>query len=182
MLEVLGRDGYAGLTMDAVALVAGVGKATIYRRWSSKTDLLLGVMAAVRDEASTVPDTGCLRDDLVAVLTATVDLLTGPAGRAVRGLLGAVLEDPVLAEAYQRGPLAWWNAAWATALDRAAARGEISAAARASLAAEAGPAVVGLRWLVTGGPLDAAVVSEIVDMVTMPLLTRPQTTPAGPGT
>jgi AcrR family transcriptional regulator len=41
VVDVLDRLGYSGFTMDEVALAAGVGKAAIYRRWSSKTDLLV---------------------------------------------------------------------------------------------------------------------------------------------
>ncbi|MDP9429923.1 MAG: TetR/AcrR family transcriptional regulator [Actinomycetota bacterium] len=80
VVEVLGRTGYAGLTMDAVALAAGVGKATIYRRWSSKIDLLLSVMDMVGAPGPAVPDTGGLRADLIAVLTEVVQLLGGSSG------------------------------------------------------------------------------------------------------
>ncbi|MGK5114458.1 MULTISPECIES: TetR/AcrR family transcriptional regulator [unclassified Geodermatophilus] len=169
VLEVLGRDGYAALTMDAVALAAGVGKATIYRRWSSKSELLLGVMD-VLGELIVAPDTGTLREDMLGLLTSTLDLLAGPPGRATRSLIGAVLDDCVLAEAFQRGPLAHWDRAWATVLDRAVERGEVSRAAADSLAVEAGTAVVALRWLVTGRTLDADVVRELVDGVMLPLL------------
>ena len=62
VVEVLGRRGYAGLTMDAVARAAGVGKATIYRRWSSKAELLLSVMDLVGAPVLEVPDTAdCAR-------------------------------------------------------------------------------------------------------------------------
>jgi AcrR family transcriptional regulator len=172
VLEVLGRDGYSGLTMDAVALAAGVGKATIYRRWRTKAELLLSVMDVAGRGAVADPDRGGLRDDLVGVLTAVLDLLAGPSGRSARSLVGAVIEDPALGRAFERGPLAHWNAVWTAVLDRAAGRGEIAPAAATSVAAEVGPAVIALRWLVTGGPLDAAVVDELVDEVVLPLLHR----------
>ncbi|MFW3171479.1 TetR/AcrR family transcriptional regulator [Geodermatophilus sp. CPCC 206100] len=169
VLEVLARDGYAGLTMDAVATAAGVGKATIYRRWSSKSDLLLSVMD-VMGERLAAPDTGTLRADMVGLLTATVQLLDGPAGRATRALMGAVQDDCSLAEAFQRGPLAHWDRAWATVLERAVARGEVTPAAGDTLAVEAGTAVVALRWLVTGRSLDDEIVRQLVDDVMLPLL------------
>ncbi|MGY1631665.1 TetR/AcrR family transcriptional regulator [Geodermatophilus sp. SYSU D01186] len=172
VLDVLAREGYAGLTMDAVAMAAGVGKATIYRRWSSKADLLLGVLDVAVEDALPLPDTGNLRDDLVTLLTTTLDLMDGPTGRATRSLFGAVVGDPVLAEASRRGPLAAWSQALAGVLERAVCRGEITAAAAASCAAEVGPAVLLVRWLVTGRPLDAGVVTELVDEAMMPLLRR----------
>ena len=173
VVEVLGRAGYAGLTMDAVATAAGVGKATIYRRWSSKAELLLSVMDVVGAPVLEVPDTGCLREDLIAVLTEVVELFGGPSGRAIRSLLGAVIDDPVLQEGSRRLPLANWDAAWETVVARAVERGEIPAGAGQSLAAEVGPAVLALRWLVTGRPLDSTVVTDLVDRVVLPLLQRP---------
>jgi AcrR family transcriptional regulator len=173
VVEVLGRVGYAGLTMDAVAAVAGVGKATIYRRWSSKAELLLGVLDVVAAPVLAVPDTGKLREDLVAVLTEVVEFSGGPSGRALRSLLGAVVDDPVLQEGCRRLSLATWDAAWETVLVRAEARGEVPAGVGRSIAAEVGPAVLALRWLVTGRPLDGPVVLDLVDRVLLPLLQRP---------
>jgi AcrR family transcriptional regulator len=173
VVEVLGRVGYAGLTMDAVAAAAGVGKATIYRRWSSKAELLLGVLDVVGAPLREVPDTGKLREDLAAVLTEVVELLGGSSGRAVRSLLGAVADDPVLQEGCHRLPLADWDAVWETVLTRAEARGEVPAGVGRSIAAEVGPAVLVLRWLVTGRPLDGTVVLDLVDRVLLPLLQRP---------
>ncbi|WP_175561231.1 TetR/AcrR family transcriptional regulator [Geodermatophilus obscurus] len=170
VLEVLGRAGYAGLTMDAVALAAGVGKATIYRRWSSKAELLLSVLDVVGAPVLEVPDTGGRRDDLVTVLSEVVTLVGGPSGRALRSLLGAVVDDPALQEGCCRLPLANWDAAWSAVLARAVARGEVPAGAGESVAAEVGPAVLVLRWLVTGRPLDGTVVPELVDRVVLPLL------------
>ena len=66
-LELLAEEGYQGLSIEAVAARAGVGKTTIYRRWSSKEEL---VMEAIRQVQIDVPvmDTGNFRNDLVALL------------------------------------------------------------------------------------------------------------------
>ena len=170
VVEVLGRTGYAGLTMDAVALAAGVGKATIYRRWSSKAELLLSVMDVVGAPVLEVPDTGVLREDLIAVLTEVVELFGGPSGRAIRSLIGAVVDDPVLQEGCRRLPLTNWDQAWEILVTRVEERGEVPAGAGRSVTAEVGPAVLALRRLVTGRPLDGAVVTELVDRVVLPLL------------
>ena len=84
-----------------------------------------------------------------------------------------VIDDPVLQEGCRRLPLANWDRAWETLVTRAEARGEVPAGAGRSVAAEVGPAVLALRWLVTGRPLDDAVVTELVDRVVLPLLRRP---------
>jgi tetracycline repressor-like protein len=101
---------------------------------------------------------------------------TGPAAgdrgrpRRVREVQAVVINDPVLQEGCRRLPLANWDRAWETLVTRAEARGEVPAGAGRSVAAEVGPAVLALRWLVTGRPLDGAVVTELVDRVVLLLL------------
>jgi AcrR family transcriptional regulator len=170
--QVLADVGYSGLTMDEVALTAGVGKAAIYRRWSSKAELLASFIGVASDDALVLPDTGALREDLVALLQSLLDVLSGPGGRATRAVMNAVLDDPSLTEAYQRGPLDRWRQAFGEVFDRAAERKEISPGAGSSLAAEAGPAILLQRWLVSGRELNHAVATAVVDEVMMPLLER----------
>jgi AcrR family transcriptional regulator len=67
VISLLREVGLSGLTMDAVASRAGVSKASIYRRWASKEELLVDVIANLASE-NPVPDTGHLRDDLVELL------------------------------------------------------------------------------------------------------------------
>ncbi len=142
VLKVLAEDGYPGLTMDAVAMAAGVGRATIYRRWASKEDLLVSAIEDTSVDTLAVPDTGTVRDDLVHLLRSLADVLAGPGGDANRALLGVLPNEPALAEAYRRGPLVVWEQAFLAIFRRAADRGELSAGAGSSLAAEAGPAIL----------------------------------------
>lgn len=62
---VIEECGFAGFSVEAVAARAGVGKATIYRRWPTREDLLVAAAERVMVDAE-VPDTGSLRDDLVS--------------------------------------------------------------------------------------------------------------------
>src|SRR3954470_17199318 len=70
-LDVLAETGYDGMTIDMVAARAKAGKATVYRRWSSKAELVIDAVACMKrgdlDEAN-LPDTGTLRGDLVALI------------------------------------------------------------------------------------------------------------------
>src|SRR5215217_9777739 len=80
ILRLLAEVGYGALTMDAVAAEAGVGKATIYRRWRTKQDLVVDTISDLnRDEASP-PDTGSLEGDLRAMLRSLISVITGPTG------------------------------------------------------------------------------------------------------
>jgi AcrR family transcriptional regulator len=66
-LELFGERGVEGVCVEAVAARAGVGKATIYRRWSSKEELLIAALGSLKSPLSD-PDTGSARDDLVQLL------------------------------------------------------------------------------------------------------------------
>jgi AcrR family transcriptional regulator len=170
VVDVLARLGHSGFTMDEVALAAGVGKAAIYRRWSSKTDLLVSYTEGSIEGTLDLSDTGQLRSDLVVLLSSAAAHFNGPAGRANRALLSAVHDDPVLAAAYQAGPVAQWGDAFREVFDRAVRRGEIRADAASSVAAEAGAAILVQRWLLQGAHIDEALVTDVVDTVVLPLL------------
>lgn len=153
-------------------MTAGVSKATIYRRWPSKIDLLVSVIDAASDETLVEVDSGSLRDDLVALLCSLADILTGPGGGASRALLGVLDEEPALAEAFRRGPLARWSAVFGAAFERAVARREVTPEAGTSLPAEAGSGILVQRWLVTGQEIGPELAATVVDEVVMPLLRR----------
>ncbi|CCH87438.1 Transcriptional regulator, TetR family [Modestobacter italicus] len=170
VVDVLARLGHSGFTMDEVALAAGVGKAAIYRRWSSKTDLLVSYTEGSIEGTLDLADTGSLRTDLVALLGSAAAHFNGPAGRANRALLSAVHDDPVLAAAYHAGPVAQWGDAFRQVFDRAVRRGEICPDAASSVAGEAGAAILVQRWLLHGAHIDEALVADVVDDVVLPLL------------
>jgi AcrR family transcriptional regulator len=172
VLDVLAEEGYSGLTMDAVAVTAGVSKATIYRRWPSKADLLVSVIESASDATLVVPDSGSLRDDLVALLTALARVLAGPGGSASRALLAAMKQEPALEAAFRNGPMNRWAEAFLAVLGRAVAREELRPSGATSLAAEAGPAILLLRWMISGQEINEDVATAVVDDVMMPLLRR----------
>src|SRR5688500_6383330 len=62
ILRLLADVGYGALTMDAVASEAGVGKATIYRRWRTKQDLVVDTISDLNRAEATPPDTGSLEE------------------------------------------------------------------------------------------------------------------------
>src|SRR5689334_11946810 len=70
--QLLAEVGYDRLTMDAVAARAHAGKATLYRRWSSKGELVVDALgcAAHGETPEAAPDTGSLRGDLEALVKA----------------------------------------------------------------------------------------------------------------
>jgi AcrR family transcriptional regulator len=71
-VEVLCEHGFGAFTVDAVAAHAGVGKATIYRRWPSREALVLDAAATLVPQPD-VPDTGSVRDDLIALMSGSFE-------------------------------------------------------------------------------------------------------------
>src|SRR3954453_5217288 len=125
ILQLLADVGYGALTMDAVAAQAGVGKATIYRRWRTKEDLVVDTIAELNQVGTATPDTGTLEGDLRVLLHWLVSEITGPVGAATLSLLSTVPHQPALAEAFKTGPVSVWRRSFDEVWARAVQRGEV---------------------------------------------------------
>jgi AcrR family transcriptional regulator len=94
--------GLDGMSVDAVAARAGVSKATIYRRYPSKIELVLAAACAMAEEAAPRPHTGTLRGDLTATLQNLRRMLTDPVlGAAKVKLLTDALQSDELAQTHR---------------------------------------------------------------------------------
>ena len=150
-LELLVENGYRSLTMEGVRARAGVGKATIYRRWSSKEELVRDAIVAMHDDFE-APDTGSLRGDyegLAARVLASAD--RAGAATFMPRLLGDAANDPELHAIFYEHLVEPRRAQMRAVLQRAVARGEIRADVDVELMIDmfAGPIVY--RLLITGG-------------------------------
>ena len=95
-LELLAERGLEGLTVDGVAARAKVGKATIYRHWRSRAELVMDAMASLAMPPAPEP-TGDLRTDLCATFTALAGVLRDPdRSRLLASLVDAAERDPEL--------------------------------------------------------------------------------------
>jgi len=150
-LELLVEVGYGALTMEAVRTRAGVGKATIYRRWSSKEELVRDAIVFMHDDLQ-APDTGSLRGDYegMATLVRSAAHRAGAATLMPR-LLGDVANDPELRAIFYDNLVEPRRAQMRAVLQRAVARGEIRDDVDIELIIDlfAGPVVY--RLLITGG-------------------------------
>jgi AcrR family transcriptional regulator len=170
ILRLLADVGYGALTMDAVASEAGVGKATIYRRWRTKQDLVVDTISDLNRAEATPPDTGSLEGDLRAIMRTMVSLITGPTGAATRSLLSTVPHQPALAHAFRNGPLGVWRHAFQQIWTRAEERGDVRPGLAGSVVAETTSALLVQRWLVTGETVDDAYADEVLENVVLPLI------------
>jgi AcrR family transcriptional regulator len=112
--------------MDALAEQAGVGKATIYRRWRTKQGLIVDSISDLASLLTVPPDTGSLREDLRQFMHLVVEITHSPIGAMLQSLLSAMPHHPKLRAAYRAGPLTVRRNACAQMWARAEARGEVA--------------------------------------------------------
>jgi len=164
--ELLGKAGYNSLTIDSVAARAGVGRPTIYRRWPSKAALVIGALGGRSLESGSRPDTGNLRDDLLAIRRLQLELLSSSEGqRVLPGLAADMADHPELHPRFYERYVAPWREAVQEAVERAAARGEIPVGLDGRLVADVltGPLV--FRVLFAGEQLDERALEPAVDLI-----------------
>jgi AcrR family transcriptional regulator len=155
-LELLSESGYRAMTMEEVQRRAGVGKATIYRRWRSKEELVVETISALSAEIA-APDMGSLAGDFAALSDAVVvsAQATGLEVLMPR-LLVEVAGEPELHAIFSAQLVEPRRDAMRTVLARAQARGEIRADVDVEVAIDllVGPVIY--RFLIAGGDLQAA--------------------------
>lgn len=100
-LELLNDEGLSGLSIEGIAAHAGVSKATIYRRWDTKEDLLVDAVAAVVDSSLSIPESGVVRDDLVAAVKGMRSFVTDTrAGEVFPWLVGEIANGTRIGKKY----------------------------------------------------------------------------------
>ncbi|MGW2142999.1 TetR/AcrR family transcriptional regulator [Nonomuraea bangladeshensis] len=171
-LDELAESGYAGLTMERVAERAKTGKASLYRRWPSRLELVAEAVRTVLPTPESVPDTGELRGDLIAMLGQAARALSGPAGEALRGLLGEALSSGSQLGAMRRTSQGMARKAMEEVVRRAVERGEVDPGVVTPRRLDAGHALLRHHFLFDGTPVPDELVVQIVDEVLVPLLTR----------
>jgi AcrR family transcriptional regulator len=168
--DLLGEAGYQGLRVDAVAARAQASKATLYRHWPTKAGLVLDAIRECKAAGSSVPDTGSLRGDLVALFRGIAESMSGEEGPILAGLLMALHTDPELAAELRA--MRDSKAPHAEAIcARAEQRGELRPGYDAGLIDEIVPAQVFMHSFAFGLPLDEAFIDHLTDDIVLPLLT-----------
>ncbi|MEC3954355.1 TetR/AcrR family transcriptional regulator [Nocardia sp. CDC153] len=164
--EELAEAGYGKLSMEAVARRAGVSKPTLYRRWSSKEELVTALISEVAIDAADSPDTGTLRGDIRAFLEFSAHALTNPlVARIIPDLLAQAVRVPALREVMQSGIGRSRRAKVAQILHRAIARGELPETLNIELALDFLGAPLFLRVMLGGDPTTPTYLDQLTDML-----------------
>lgn len=170
-LRLLEEHGYDGLTVDAVAATARASKATIYRRWPTKADLVFAAFVEGTRHAAIDPDTGTLREDLLR-LGEIIAAHVGTHAGAIRAVLVEMSRSAEFGTMMQEQFLDQRKALIQRVLTRAVARGEIAAAAITEDLWDVLPGYLIFRSVLTGRSPSRRTVHDLVDNVLMPGLTR----------
>lgn len=182
--SLLGEVGYDALTFEGVARRVGASKATLYRRWKTKQDMVIAAVKAgpARREASDEIDTGSLRGDLLALCARLQHTMMAADGSMSLLLLQAGLEDPELCEEIERSAGPTGARLPKSVLEAAIRRGELPSGTDPFPFEEVVGAAILLRRL-NGLLLDDRYLGALVDSVVIPALrataSEPQQLPAG---
>jgi AcrR family transcriptional regulator len=155
--------GYDAVSMEAIAARAGVGKATLYRRWKSREALVSEAVGLIVARIA-VPSTGSTRRDLLAVMRDTVRLYADPATAGLlSGLVAAMARSPVIARAVRNGFVAAWSDTVRRVIENGIARGDLRRGIDVDLAIDLLGGCFSNRALVTGRPIDDRMARALVD-------------------
>ncbi|ORJ57054.1 TetR family transcriptional regulator [Mycobacterium simiae] len=170
-LRLLQEHGYDQLTVDAVAAAGRASKATVYRRWPSKAELVLAAFTEGVRQVAVAPNTGSLRGDLISL-----GEICGEHGRlhasTIRAVLVEVSRHPALNDVLQEQFLKQRKALIRHVLRQAVDRGEITEDAVDDELWDLLPGYLIFRSIIPGRPPTRRTVQLLVDQILLPGLTR----------
>jgi AcrR family transcriptional regulator len=163
--ELLSESGFADLRLEHVAARAGVGKATIYRRWGSKEALAEELLAELAAPHISVADSGNTRTELLAAVVNPMRAVTDtPFGPVIRALLSQIAVNPRLGDPFRATVVGARRREVARVIARGIARGDLRPDADPDVATEllVGPVYFRLMF---GGELTLDFANRVVDSV-----------------
>jgi AcrR family transcriptional regulator len=163
VVEELGRVGFTALRFEDVASRAGVNRTTIYRRWPTKVSLVTDAILAYKS-APRVESTGSLREDLIAVMKASVAYASSPLGRGIVRMMLTERDDPDVA---RTAALLRVERLRSTAelVEKGVARGELPRGTNAALVADLAAAPIMGRAILRREEVTDAYIRRVIDVV-----------------
>jgi AcrR family transcriptional regulator len=171
VIELVTRDGFSRLTVDAVVARSGTSRKFVYAHWPSKGTLVEAALLARLTPEQPVPDTGTLHGDLLALVGDLIAVQTRPAGQLFRQLVSEAERDPSL-RPLLTDLMTHRRLASREVVLRAVARGELSPQPDPDLLLDAVGGIIHVRSLITRKPLRPSDASRVVDTVLNGFLPR----------
>jgi AcrR family transcriptional regulator len=166
-LEVMADVGYDRLTMDAVATRAKASKATLYRRWKTKADLVIEAILATKGP-TVIPDNGNLRQDLLDMFCGLGGMTEPKTINLLGSLITAIHRDEEFAAAYRRDFVGPKIEAARTIYQRAQERGELRSDIDVELLSAALPGIVLHRVYILGELPTPELIAKVIDQIILP--------------
>jgi AcrR family transcriptional regulator len=164
-LKLLKKDGFAELSIEAIAADANVGKTTVYRWWPTKAALVADAFASSADEELRFPDTGSVYNDISLQMRRLIRIFLSERGKVVAALLAGGQSDPELIEAF-RDRFLWPRRKQAyQTLQRGMDRGELPVGSDFDLILDALYGPIYMRFLIRHAKLEEAFADEICGLV-----------------
>ncbi len=162
-IALLAQQGFARMSIERVALRAGVGKPTIYRRWPSKVDLVIAALSRPGTDRPTLSE-GSVRQRLTSLIEELcASVRKEPAKSVLVTLVAEIPRDPELASAVREVFLAKRRETVYALLREGVAGGELRADLDPELASDALVGPIMLRVLLTGGRITPSLGATLVD-------------------
>jgi TetR/AcrR family transcriptional regulator, regulator of autoinduction and epiphytic fitness len=166
-LDELSHVGYGAMSIESIAKRAGVGKATIYRHWRGKLEILDSALNTMKFEVE-IPESASAREQVVAMMTGLVGYLVGSRGGAcIPAIVSASQYDPAVRDFHHRFS-GQRRAVLVRALRSGVESGEFAPDLDAELAAELLVGPIFYRRLMTNSPYQVDDVAHLVDTVLPP--------------
>ncbi|MFI6447449.1 TetR/AcrR family transcriptional regulator [Kitasatospora sp. NPDC050543] len=171
-LDQLTSGGYARLTMEGVAGAARTGKAALYRRWTSKVELVLDALDSTLPPFTDIPDLGSARSEFVQLIDRFIEALNSRAGGAMHALMSELEQERagVFREFVIERVVDPAKCATSGILRRGEARGDVRPGVAGSMVVDVAPAMLMYQWKMCGGTLGPGFTAELVDEVLLPLV------------
>ncbi|NMG20405.1 TetR family transcriptional regulator [Brasilonema bromeliae SPC951] len=157
--------GYAQLTIEGVAARAGVGKPTIYRRWSTKARLIIDAFLAATNPELSFPDTGSVKEDILQQMHKLVKVINSPRGQVIATLIGGGQTDPEMIEAFRANWLSPRRFDCSQVIKKGIERGELRSDVDMEAVIDALYSPLFYRLLLKHAPLTEDFVDQLIDVV-----------------
>ncbi|KJL35851.1 TetR/AcrR family transcriptional regulator [Microbacterium azadirachtae] len=163
--EIFSERGLPGVTMEAIAIRAGVAKTTVYRRWPTKSAILIDALKERLAPLVKFPQEGTVRDDVVAQIEAVIDLFGSRTGRAYLALIAESVHDPDVGTALRERYIADQREAAILRLRIGIDHGELASRTDPEILIDSLYGALYYRVLVAHVPLDRAYATRLVDSI-----------------
>lgn len=160
--ELLLEQNFNTVTVEGIAEKAGVSKATIYKWWPNKAAVILDGFFAATESMLHIPDTGSTKDDLFIQVNSLAEFITSPKGKVIAELIAEGQFDPNIAEEYRNRYFTPRRLISREILERGVARGELREDINIGLSIDLVFAPIFYRILITGEPVDATFVENLI--------------------